>query len=288
VIVVPSPVHYDRAGRRVIDPSWQETMYQMIQAEQETPEAAAPEAPAGGEPAPQEERIAGADQEKVRETVILIPGPALRRIRGTLTVAKGMLALEDAEGVLWYLPGLDRYIGFIDGLDAGEEAALEGYAPSRGSSQERYFQATRLFLDEMDYDLAIPPEGLYLSGQTTIIREIERRGGAASWDNAEEPGKVQTGNRAGPGRTDRKAGPGDRYIDDPDDEDDAPAVPARRPGKPPAAPPAQPGWQHKHKSPWAPPSSVMDFKMDYDSFWQAQDDAARQERRERDSRELWY
>jgi hypothetical protein len=32
-VVVPSPVHYDRAGRRVIDPSWQETMYRMIQAD---------------------------------------------------------------------------------------------------------------------------------------------------------------------------------------------------------------------------------------------------------------
>jgi hypothetical protein len=30
----------------------------------------------------------------------------------------------------------------------------------------------------------------------------------------------------------------------------------------------------------------MDFEMDYDSFWQ--DDPAKRERRERDSREIWY
>jgi hypothetical protein len=85
-----------------------------------------------------------------------------------------MLALEDADGVIWYLPGLDRYIGFIDGLDPGEAVDLEGYASSRGSSQERYFQPTRLILDGMDYDLAVPPYGAVPGQQTTIIREIER------------------------------------------------------------------------------------------------------------------
>jgi hypothetical protein len=128
----------------------------------------------------------------------------------------------------------------------------------------------------MDYDLAIPPEGLYLSGQTTVIREIERRGGTAYWDNPEEPAERQ--DRTDAAQADRKAGPG-RAPDN-----GAPATRDRRPGKRP--PPAQPAWQHQHKSPWAPPTSVMDFEMDYDSFWQ--DDPAKRERREQDSREIWY
>jgi hypothetical protein len=189
-----------------------------------------------------------------------------------------MLALSDDAGVLWYLPGLDRYIGFIESLDVGEEAVLEGYAPPRGSSQERYFQATRLILDEMDYDLTIPPEGLYLGGQTTIIREIDRRRGAP------EPSRERK--RVLPGNRDRRDSwdEDDPYQEDwYDDERDTRPSPvwARRPTTPP-----RPAWEHNHKSPWAPPPSVMEFKMDYDSFWK--EDEAKREQKERDSRELWY
>jgi hypothetical protein len=277
-------------------------MAQMIQAEREK---AGPGTPAADEtPAPPE---AGAGQERLRETVILVPGPALRRIRGTLTVAKGMLALNDDEGVLWYLPGLDRYVGFIDGLDAGEEAALEGYAPPRGSSQERYFQPTRLIFDEMDYDLTLPPEGLYLGGQTTIIREIDRRRDAPSPEPPRERERPSPGNRDKAGRA---TGSGGRYgaeplgrpspyqdswdedgryqedwYDDERDMDRAPPARAQRPKSPPASPP-QPAWEHNHKSPWAPPPSVLEFEMDYDSFWKG--DEAKRRQRERDSRELWY
>jgi hypothetical protein len=230
----------------------------------------------------------------VRETVIVVPGPTVWRIRGILTVAKGMLALEDDDGVLWYLPGLDRYIGFIDGLIAGEEAALEGYAPPRGSSQERYFQPIRFFVDEMVYDLSTPPYGIaaepYLTnpgGQTTVIREIERPA-------------VNMGATGKRGESRSRGGRYDDAWDDPDDwdnpddwddRDDDPAAWGRdedrreTPRDRPASG-AQPAWQHSHKSPWAPPASVLDFEMDYDSFWQR--DRAKERRRERDSREIWY
>ena len=238
-----------------------------------------------------------------RETIIVVPGPAIWRIRGILTVAKGMLALEDDDGVLWYLPGLDRYIGFIDGLDAGEEAALEGYAPPSGSSQERYFQAIRLFLDETAYDLTIPPYGIPIpaqgpGGQTTIIREVER--GAS---NQERGQPARTGRNRGPGgqsRADSESRPRRDWYDDPpantgpvgdrrgpDDWDDEPLVRGRagqeKPRKGPASPPA---WEHSNKSPWAPPPSVLEFEMDYGSIWR--EDEAKRRQRERDSREIWY
>jgi hypothetical protein len=269
VVVVPSPVHYDRAGRRVVDPDWQYTLAQMIQADRDAAAAAASasaSAAAAGETVQEETKTPEAAPEEpqpMRETVIVVPGPALWRIRGTLTVAKGMLALEDSEGITWYLPGLDRYIGFIDGLDAGQDAALEGYAPPNGSSQERYFQALKLILDNMAYDLSIPPYGLAAyppqntAGQTTIIREVERREGV---------------------RANRQAGkdPGNW-----DDEDPAPRERRRSPHAP-----SQPVWEHNHKSPWAPPAGVLDFDMDYGSFWR--EDPAKQERRDRESREIWY
>jgi hypothetical protein len=224
-------------------------MYRMIQAREEE---SAGEEPAGPE----------AGEEEVRERVILVPGPALWRIRGTLTVAKGMLALEDAGGVLWYLPGLDRYIGYIEGLDAGEEAVLEGYAPPRGSSQERYFQPVKLFIDEMEYDLAIPPEGLYLGGQTTIIREIERR------------------DRASPEPRGRADPPGRGGFED-DAEEDGPDD-----WEPPVRRREAPAREPRRRSPWAPPAGVFDLERDNGSFWR--EDPAKQERRERDSREIWY
>lgn len=306
VVVVPSPVHYDRAGRRVIDPSWQETMYRMIQAEKNA------SAPAGvqaedreqtGQDAERNGNLNGTGNETPgRETIIVVPGPAIWRIRGILTAAKGMLALEDDDGVLWYLPGLDRYIGFIDGLDAGEEAALEGYAPPRGSSQERYFQAIRLFLDETAYDLTIPPYGIPIpaqgpGGQTTIIREVERRGG--NQDQRGQPARTGR-NTGGQSRADSASRSRRDWYDDPpantgpvgdrrdsDGWDDEPLVRGRtgqeKPRKGPASPPA---WEHSHKSPWAPPPSVLEFEMDYGSIWR--EDEAKRRQRERDSREIWY
>ncbi|MDR3249221.1 MAG: hypothetical protein LBT39_10605 [Treponema sp.] len=249
VVVVPSPVHYDRAGRRVIDPGWQDELARIVR--QERADNAAGQA---GEQAVETEEQA---PEPIRETVIVVPGPALRYIRGTLTAAKGMIALEDEDGVLWYLPGMDRYIGFIDGLDAGEKVAVEGYAPPKGSSQERYFQATKLFLDEMDYDLTIPPYGLGIvpTGQTTVIREVQ-----SGSNEREEIERLAT------------------EVKELREAQEAAAAAA--------ATPAKPVWEHSHKNAWMPPSSVLDFQMDYSSIWH--EDQAKRAQRERDSREIWY
>jgi hypothetical protein len=268
-------------------------MYRMIQAEKQAASPAPREAGAeqNGQTA-ERNRTPGAapDEPPVRETVIVVPGPAIWRIRGTLTAARGMLALEDKEGVLWYLPGLDRYIGFIDGLNAGEEAAMEGYAPPQGSSQERYFQPVRLFIDEMAYDLTIPPYGIAVpgigipapGGQTTVIRETERRGG--NQNPAER--RVRGGERGGTAPESRRGGD---YNEDGwylDDWDDPPSRNRNKRERSRREPAARPVWEHNHKSPWAPPPSVLEFEMDYDSFWR--DDPAKQKRRERDSREIWY
>jgi hypothetical protein len=240
----------------------------MIQAEQETPAETEKAAERAGETGSQN---GAQDAPPVRETFIVVPGPTVWRIRGVLTAARGMLALEDHDGVLWYLPGLDRYIGFIDGLDAGEEAALEGYAPPGGSSQERYFQPIRLFIDDMAYDLTIPPYGIGIPGsggrQTMRIESWAAPGSGTGlgddpryqsdpWDEGDRDGETPVEERR---RTRRERG--------------------REPGPPPA-------WNHPHKSPWAPPPTVLEFEMDYDSFWR--EDEAKQRRRERDSREIWY
>jgi hypothetical protein len=299
-VVVPSPVHYDRAGRRVIEPGWQDTLTQIVRSEREAAANEAANAAAAGAAADGTAANAATDTgaagneapgeaegvqptEPVRETIIVVPGPTTWRIPGILTVAKGMLALDGDDGVLWYLPGLERYIGFIDGLDAGEAVILEGYASAMGSSQERYFQPTRIFIDDMGYDLSIPPYGLlaqpYLtnpSGQT-LIREAAPLTGttrdpspAAGRNDAVQNGQSETGQN-GQGQAAQNS------------RDETRPPWSRRESPSPQAP----VWQHNHTSPWAPPTSVFDFDPDYDdSFWQ--DDPAKLEQRERDSREIWY
>jgi hypothetical protein len=83
--------------------------------------------------------------------------PPRRTISGVLGVSRGMVTLNDKNGAAWYVPGLDRYIGFINGLDLGEAVTLEGYASS-GSSQEKFFQVTKFILDGISYEFAPPPE----------------------------------------------------------------------------------------------------------------------------------
>ncbi|GHT93026.1 hypothetical protein FACS1894140_5810 [Spirochaetia bacterium] len=100
------------------------------------------------------------DDPFLQDTVYIIPGPARRIISGILGVSRGMITLVDRRGVAWYIVGLDRFVGFIDGLDLGQEVEVEGYAAVvPGSSQERFFQATKLILDGMDYDLTPFPGG---------------------------------------------------------------------------------------------------------------------------------
>ncbi|GHU53631.1 hypothetical protein FACS189496_5120 [Bacilli bacterium] len=94
----------------------------------------------------------------------IVPGPSKVIINGILGVSRGMITLTDRNGVAWYVLGLDRYVGFINGLDIGERAELEGYAPAApGSSQERFFQVTKLRLDGMDYELVPLPTGVQIT-----------------------------------------------------------------------------------------------------------------------------
>jgi hypothetical protein len=159
----------------------------------------------------------------------------------------------------------------------------------------------------MGYDLSIPPYGLvvqpYLTnpeGQT-LIREVERplateaatktaATKAATVDAAvsetaapqsfEARASRNEAGRDGAGRDSRNEASQNGAGQESRDRGNA--SPWTR--NPPA--PQPPAWQHNHKSPWSPPASVFEFEMDYESFWQ--DDPAKRERREQDSREIWY
>jgi hypothetical protein len=74
-----------------------------------------------------------------------------------------MISLESG-GVLYYVMGLNRFIGFIDGLKEGAAVSLEGYdfeAPRLSGT--RLFRVTELRLNGKTYDLS-PPGGIGFRG----------------------------------------------------------------------------------------------------------------------------
>jgi len=84
------------------------------------------------------------------------PAPEKTSISGVLTIAKGRIAVKSGD-TTYYLFGLNRYIGFIDGLKEGASAELEGYARvsnrNRDSEKTASFVVTSLKLGGKTYDL---------------------------------------------------------------------------------------------------------------------------------------
>jgi hypothetical protein len=84
--------------------------------------------------------------------------PEKSSISGNLGISRGMLSLE-SDGILYYVRGLDRFIGFIDGLKEGAALSLEGYAfDSPRLPGSKIFRVTELRLNGKSYDLAPPVE----------------------------------------------------------------------------------------------------------------------------------
>ena len=87
------------------------------------------------------------------------PGPEPAEpvtISGNLGITGGMISLESG-GSLYYVTGLNRFIGFIDGLKEGAAVSLTGYAfesPRRPGTN--VFRVTELRLNGKTYDLAPP------------------------------------------------------------------------------------------------------------------------------------
>ncbi|GHV57033.1 hypothetical protein AGMMS49579_22340 [Spirochaetia bacterium] len=187
------------------------------------------------------------------DMVFIIPGPSRRIINGELGISRGMVTLTDKNGVAWYVLGLDRFIGFIDGLDLGEEVELEGYAPTApGSSQERFFQATKLILDDMDYDLVPLPEGTQV---TVRSRTAQLPKEPVPWEPIPIPAP----------------GTKNSQVIIQKNSQISTVQPRREP-----APPQQKAQEHRHNSPWAPnndPKWMQDLDLnaiwnENSNFWQ--------------------
>ena len=59
-------------------------------------------------------------------------------VSGTMVVANGMPALKSGD-VIYYISGISRLIGFIDGLKEGAQVTVEGLATTSSSNQNIKF-----------------------------------------------------------------------------------------------------------------------------------------------------
>lgn len=135
--------------------------------------------------------------------------PEPETISGNLGISRGMISLESGGG-LYYVAGLNRFIGFIDGLKEGAAVSLTGYAfESPRLSGAKIFRVTELRLNGKTYDLAPPAaefrrmeNGPRAWGGFPRSGNFRSRGGSGHWDRG--PGHHRRGSN-GP---DRRRGPG--------------------------------------------------------------------------------
>jgi len=81
------------------------------------------------------------------------PSPENVSISGNLTLAQGMIAVVSGD-TTYLARGLDRYIGFIDGLKEGAQVTLEGYAMSSSRDDKiKLLQTQKMTLNGKDYEL---------------------------------------------------------------------------------------------------------------------------------------
>jgi len=75
------------------------------------------------------------------------------KVEGKLSLINGMIGIKEKDKT-YYVGGLNRLIGFIDGLKEGATVKLEGYAVAvAGAPEYLHFRATKLTFAGKDYDL---------------------------------------------------------------------------------------------------------------------------------------
>jgi len=81
-------------------------------------------------------------------------------IRGTLGLSNGRISVVDGN-ITYYVRGLGRFVGFIDGLKEGAQVSLNGYAstPAIEGQKDRLFYPVKLTLNGKNYEVGSPDAG---------------------------------------------------------------------------------------------------------------------------------
>lgn len=76
------------------------------------------------------------------------------KVEGKLALVNGMIAVKEKDKT-YYVGGIGRLVGFVDGLKEGASVKLEGYAFEVPAAPEYlHLRATKLTLGGKDYDLS--------------------------------------------------------------------------------------------------------------------------------------
>jgi len=116
--------------------------------------------------------------------------PVQTTVTGNLTVVNGMVAIKDGD-TTYVIPGLLRYVGFIDGLKDGAQVKVEGTVRSRQADDKiKRLLAGKLTIGSKEYQLGDP------SGKNRMHNNRQR---------PKQPGQPNNGNfrRQGPGQGQR-------------------------------------------------------------------------------------
>ncbi|MDR2701370.1 MAG: hypothetical protein LBB72_02955 [Spirochaetaceae bacterium] len=78
-------------------------------------------------------------------------------IRGTLGLSNGRISVVSGN-ITYYVRGLERFVGFIDGLKEGAQVSLDGYAaaPAIEGQKDRLFYPVKLTLNGKNYEVGSP------------------------------------------------------------------------------------------------------------------------------------
>ncbi|MDR1858918.1 MAG: hypothetical protein LBQ69_05560 [Treponema sp.] len=93
-------------------------------------------------------------------------------VSGNLTIARGMIAVNSSD-VTYIARGLQRFVGFIDGLKEGAAVTLEGNVfPVPRNETVKFLQVQKMTLNGKDYDLARPQMSPRMSPQHQMPRQM--------------------------------------------------------------------------------------------------------------------
>ena len=92
--------------------------------------------------------------------------PATTNIKGTLGLSAGRISVVSGN-ITYYVMGLTRFVGFIDGLKEGAQVSLDGYAaaPRIEGQKDRSFYPVTLTLNGKSYEVGSPAVGNMMTGR---------------------------------------------------------------------------------------------------------------------------
>jgi len=86
-------------------------------------------------------------------------------VEGKLALINGTIGMQSGTKT-YYLPGLERLAGFIDGVKEGSSVKVEGYEyPLAAASEYSIVRVTKLSVGGKDYDLSQTGRGNMMGGR---------------------------------------------------------------------------------------------------------------------------